>query len=537
VADNRIWTPEDIARWKRDFFAWVEESEAKIWTPRGVVPFTPWNYQRRYISLIQDKHFVIVLKTRQLGLSTITAAFVAWGLAFYPDFKVGVISKKGSDASEFINKIRTTLDGYILDPRLPKHLRPKKIADNARSLVLDIGSRVESAAATADALRSRTYHLIIIDEAAFAKYIEQFAAASLPTITPSIYALQEANPMGYPWGIVIISTPNGKVGTGKWFYERWMEAVNGKSVYTPFRIHYSEVEELGEEWAQLMKDVLIEPERIRQEMELDFDASHDTFLEYDTLRQIQIAPEPYTFTVEGQLITSVLAPQDLGDLVLGVDVATGMAANDNADYTAIEGIDLETGYEMIAWKGRLPRLAMREFLYALVKTLPVKLVCIERNSIGIELILDMMGYPSVPLYYYRDGHAGFPTTIATRPYLLSLLRQTITEDPACVRLPNLVEELRAFKGGTKPQAEQGEHDDAVLAFALALKAREEYLEKGALILDKRAKNLIVPRVKPKQQEPNPIIKQIVLQARGVFPYESLIAGIEQRELDRITEGK
>ena len=57
---------------------------AKITHPqRGLIPFKLYDFQKDAIDSFQNHRFNIILKARQLGLSTITAAYVAWLMMFH----------------------------------------------------------------------------------------------------------------------------------------------------------------------------------------------------------------------------------------------------------------------------------------------------------------------------------------------------------------------------------------------------------------------------------------------------------------------
>ena len=52
---------------------------AKISHPmHGLIPFNTYDFQKTLIDDFNDHRFTVILKARQLGISTITAAYVAW---------------------------------------------------------------------------------------------------------------------------------------------------------------------------------------------------------------------------------------------------------------------------------------------------------------------------------------------------------------------------------------------------------------------------------------------------------------------------
>ena len=83
------------------------DNYAKISHPlRGLIPFKMYDYQRELIENYDDSRFNLILKARQLGISTITAAYVAWMMLFHRDKNVLVIATKFSTASNLVKKVK-----------------------------------------------------------------------------------------------------------------------------------------------------------------------------------------------------------------------------------------------------------------------------------------------------------------------------------------------------------------------------------------------------------------------------------------------
>ena len=57
---------------------------AKITHPqRGLIPFKLYPFQEDLVENFIDHRFNVILKARQLGISTITAGFVVWQMLFH----------------------------------------------------------------------------------------------------------------------------------------------------------------------------------------------------------------------------------------------------------------------------------------------------------------------------------------------------------------------------------------------------------------------------------------------------------------------
>ena len=71
---------------------------------KGSIPFATYPFQDDCVNDFRQHRFNIVLKSRQLGLSTITAAYAMWMVLFHKDKNVLVIATKLAVAQNFIKK-------------------------------------------------------------------------------------------------------------------------------------------------------------------------------------------------------------------------------------------------------------------------------------------------------------------------------------------------------------------------------------------------------------------------------------------------
>ena len=76
---------------------------------RGTIPFNTYPFQDDCVKAFIDNRFNIILKSRQLGLSTLTAAYSVWLTLFQKDKRVLVIATKLDVAQNFINKVKTII--------------------------------------------------------------------------------------------------------------------------------------------------------------------------------------------------------------------------------------------------------------------------------------------------------------------------------------------------------------------------------------------------------------------------------------------
>ena len=73
---------------------------------QGLIPFNTYPFQDECIKDFMGHRFNVILKSRQLGISTLSAAYAAWLALFYKDKNVLVIATKLSVAMNFIKKVK-----------------------------------------------------------------------------------------------------------------------------------------------------------------------------------------------------------------------------------------------------------------------------------------------------------------------------------------------------------------------------------------------------------------------------------------------
>ena len=76
---------------------------------RGLIDFDTYPFQDDCVQDFNDHRFNIILKSRQLGISTLTAAYAVWLAAFYKDKNVLVIATKLAVAQNFIRKVKVAI--------------------------------------------------------------------------------------------------------------------------------------------------------------------------------------------------------------------------------------------------------------------------------------------------------------------------------------------------------------------------------------------------------------------------------------------
>ena len=122
---------------------------------KGLVPFKAYPYQDELLNDYNDFRFTVILKARQLGISTITAAYCVWLMLFHRDKNILVIATKFATAGNLVKKVKNIMKN------LPDWLQVAKISvDNRTSFELSNGSQIKAASTSGDAGRSEALSLL-----------------------------------------------------------------------------------------------------------------------------------------------------------------------------------------------------------------------------------------------------------------------------------------------------------------------------------------------------------------------------------------
>lgn len=195
---------------------------------RGIIPFDTYKFQDEALKDFHAHSRCIVLKSRQMGISTLVSAYALWELLFHEGKNVLVISTKETAAKEIIAKIKLAND------HLPPWLKIPEIESNKLSLKLNNQSRVLATSSASDSARGFASSLLIIDEASFIEGVEDIWTSAQQTL--ATVAAGKA---------IILSTPNGM---GNFFHKVWSEAETKKNNFKTIKLHWSLHPERNQDW-------------------------------------------------------------------------------------------------------------------------------------------------------------------------------------------------------------------------------------------------------------------------------------------------
>ena len=439
---------------------------------RGKVNFNLYDFQEKSLESFMKHDYNIVLKARQLGLSTLTAGYALWMMTFQPDKNILVIATKQETAKNLVTKVR------VMHANLPGWLKQPCVEDNKLSLRYKNGSQIKAVASSEESGRSEALSLLIIDEAAFIDKIDTIWGAAQQTLATGGRAL-------------VISTPNG---VGNFFHKTWVGAENGSNDFNFIKLHWSVHPERGQEWRN-EQDKLLGPSLAAQECDCDFITSGRGVIDgllLENLKESSVR-EP----MEKRGIDSNYwiwqPPNYTKNYVVSADVSRG----DGTDYSAFHIIDVESLEQVAEYKGKISTQDFGNMLVNVATEYNNALLVVENNNIGwaaIQQVIDReypnLFYTSKDLQYVDVQHQmtnkyrvqernmvpGFSTTQKTRPLIVAKLEEMFREESVVVHSQRLIDELFVFiYNGNRAEAMTGYNDDLVMSFAIALWVRDTAL--------------------------------------------------------------
>ena len=425
---------------------------------KGLIDFNTYPFQDDCIRDFVDHRFNIILKSRQLGISTLGAAYAVWLAIFYKDKNVLVIATKLSVAMNFIKKVKVGLRS------LPRWLvLPELTANNKQSLEFSNGSSIKAIPTSDDAGRSEALSLLIVDEAAFVRNFDELWTGLYPTLSTG-------------GRTIVLSTPNG---VGGQYYDLYMKAIAGENEFNSIKLTWDVHPERDDEWFEIESRNL-SPKQIAQELMCDFAASGDTFLSAEDIEYIRtIIKNPLEKWGPDMGVWVWKYALNEHHYIISADTARG----DAADYSTFHVIDTIESEIVAEYKGKIPPDQFAILLNEAGMRYNKAVICPENNTYGYAVIMKLQELNYSNLYYKsrRDKFTamygtesmlhkvGFTTTGPARNQILTKLEEVIRNKQIKIYSSRLYEELKTFIWkGTKAQAQKGKNDDLVIALAIGI---------------------------------------------------------------------
>jgi hypothetical protein len=440
---------------------------------RGKIPFHLYPYQEDALEDFQQNDRTIILKSRQLGISTLIAGYALWMILFQNDKNCLVVAIDQNTSKNLVTKVKVMFDS------LPSWLKLKAVESNKLSIRLSNGSQIKAVSSTGTSGRSEALSLVIIDEAAFVDGAEELWASLQQTLSTGGQG-------------ILLSTPNG---TGNFFHKMWTKAEAGENKFKTLRLPWTVHPERNQEWRD-RQDAELGIRLAAQECDCDFSTSGNTVVSPDLITYYlqTYAQEPLEKRgFDGNLWVWEV-PDYTKTYVLTADVARG----DGSDYSGFHIIDVETATQVAEYKGQLTTKDFGNLCVAAATEYNDALLVVENANVGwatIQQILDR-GYKN--LYYTAKDSgldsdkyltrgvdlmdksnlvAGFTMSHKVRPLIVSKIELYMREKSCIIRSKRLLDELYVFiyRNG-RAEAASGYNDDLVMSFGQGLWVRDTALK-------------------------------------------------------------
>jgi hypothetical protein len=438
---------------------------------RGIVIFNLYPFQDKVLHLWRDNPYSIVLKSRQLGISTLAAGYSLWLMLFHKDKNVLCIATKQETARNMVTKVKFMFDN------LPTWLKIGAEENNKLSLRLSNGSQIKATSANSDAGRSEAVSLLIVDEAAFIEQIDHIWASAQQTLATG-------------GGAIVLSTP---YGTGNWFHKTWVAAENQQNDFLPIKLPWYVHPERDEAWRKRQDELLGDPRLASQECDCDFSTSGDVvfYPEWIDFIKSTTIQEP----IERRGVDQNLWVWEPADYQREYMIVADVARGDGKDSSGAHVIDIKTNTQVAEYRGQLPPKEFGYFLVGLASEYNNAMLVVENASIGwatLDAIIER-GYRN--LYHApkteqltaesylkvfdggSDMTPGFTMSLRTRPLVVNKFREYVGDRSVTIRSKRLLEEMKVFvwKNG-RPEAQTGYNDDLVMSFGIGMFLRDTSLK-------------------------------------------------------------
>ena len=447
---------------------------------KGRLPFELYKFQEQCIDDFLNYRYNIVVKGRQLGLSTTTSAYCLWMALFRRDAEILIMATKLEVGKAMIQKIRTAfkmLPAWMLN--MLDLTEPE--AESVKYIKFNNGSRITAIPTAADAGRSSAVTLLVIDECAHIENLEELWLGLKPTLSTGGRA-------------IMFSSPKGK----NFFYQLWMGADTneyekdrvglhcttvGKNGFHGIKLPWTVHPERDDKWFE-EESRAMSSQGIAQELLCSFESSALTFFsqaDIDYVRNLSYPPIGYAGpNGKGNDMHIWKTPIPEHKYVIAADVARG----DAEDYSTFHIFDTNESEVVSEYMGKIAPDRFGEFLIEIGKKYNDALIVNEKNTVGIATAIKLRDSEYKNVYYdpdlaekmvgmtpdeKKDILPGFTITSKNREPILENLEQVIRNHQIKIYSLRFVEQMETFIwNGKRGQALKKRHDDLILAMGVGL---------------------------------------------------------------------
>lgn len=463
----------------------------------------------------------VFVKSRQVGMSTLSSLIIYWKVLNFPNECVLIISKDKDSAVDVLKKVKNNLE------ELPSWLGIYTTKNNETNLVFNNKSIIRSYACSPTSGRGTSPTCVVLDECSFYR-TANMAEGIVSSVVPSLS--RTAGQM------FVISTPNGSAehSAGYWYYKQVQDLKNiGGVDYTsdgvvqsrlvdvswweipdleglpPYKGFNKQVQdyinrdyfnnpEVKQEAENFFAPIAANPEendwlkfqnkssgpvKYKQEILKNFTITGDTVFTDEMIEDLQ--SRCYQPIDQGNLgnrywrgLWYWQKPEDGHKYILGVDVSKGSGS----DSSAIHVIDMETLEQCAEYVGQISTKEFSKLINDLGLYYNTAFLVVESNSIGEAVFMELYYNYNYPNMYKLKKinkldksqiFTGWMTTNTSRANITNKFIETIcnneTRKNVMIHSNRLVDQMKTWvwSQANRPDHQSGKHDDLILSFCIA----------------------------------------------------------------------
>jgi hypothetical protein len=441
----------------------IEEYVKLFQVGKGVQNIKLWDHQKEYIKSLENDKLILALFARRLAKSTTAYMIFIHRILSRENYHIGIAVNNDKLKKATSKAVKAIFES------LPPFLQQGVVKYNMSEIVLENGSSIEFTLISGDTFRGEAKDFVMADELDFADQANDF----FDSVDPIISEAPEVQ-------FLITTTPNGK----HVMYKLWNDSIKGKNDFKRLKYTWEARPDRDEKWFQneLQKKGEL---YVNRNHLCSFEGSSATLINNNTLRKIEdnIIKEPIDVLEDHINIYEEPVMSHHITYVIGVDTSKISAtAGDDPDSISFQVIKVDTlnlrfkqvavmKTEDIHYTESGEMLKILGEYYSDITGEPA-LIIIENNSGDGQSIADNLGntleYEHLFYEENRDDIWGVRTTKKTKPIMLKNLKWLLEHDILELVDEETYDQLSKFiKSKTSYEASPGEHDDCVMALAIA----------------------------------------------------------------------
>tara|TARA_R110000851_G_scaffold20680_9_gene62387 strand:- start:3568 stop:5088 length:1521 start_codon:yes stop_codon:yes gene_type:complete len=466
-----------------------------------LVRFSPNGEQVELIKKLQQHQKIIILKPRQIGISTLLRAYALWQTYITKDpLKFGVISFHQRSAKNL-----RRMDKLMHDS-LPMVLHRKLAIDNATTMSFeDSGSELSSfTAGSKGGTRSFMLSSVHLSEFAFYDDPQEMLAQIVATVgTGQILIESTPNQPADSFHRLIMGAPeNGWQLITYWWWEHHHYKQEAPKDFEPSEEESWLIKQYNLDNDQLYwrrnQIATVGLEKFRREYPgcLD-DAFHYASASYFGLDDIRDIEEIH-FDGEERLYEE---PRDDDVYAMGVDVAAGVGR----DYSAISVISMATFQPVFHYRSNtISPSAFADKVMQIGNLFNNARVLCESNNHGHVVLYRLRHFGYKHLWCSVDGK-DWTTTTKSKLDAYETLREYITQGMIMKMDAQVLAELRCLVVlRVTPEAPPGMHDDLAMSIALAYRCLRDIPRRKLKLVRRNLMDVLISQTRAKKTKEQPI---------------------------------